>query len=197
MRPAQEYPQTDWIDARIEVRRSPIHGRGMVATAPIREGEAVMVWGGTLLLTKDDIAGEKFKMWQVEGYVWAAVGEGLYLAGLMGSGAEDLADYINHSCDSNVWMSDAVTLSARWDIGAGEELTIDYCLFEEDEEHVPPWVCRCGSVLCRGRFTGRDWRRVDLQERYRGHFSPFIEARISELAKDEGHRTTNDGQEGG
>jgi hypothetical protein len=184
MRPAQEYPQTDWIDPRIEVRPSQLHGWGSFATAPIRESEVVMVWGGTLLLTEDDIAGAKFKMWQVEGYVWATVGEGLYLVGLVGSDGEDLTDYINHSCDSNLWMSDAVTLSARRDVELGEELTIDYCLFEGDENHAPPWACRCGSALCRGRFTGRDWRRADLQERYRGHFSPFIEARIEALTTD-------------
>jgi len=150
-----------------------------------------MIWGGTLLLTEEDIAGEKYKMWQVEGYVWATIGEGLYLAGLV-EGGEDLTDYINHSCDPNVWMSDEVTLVARRDIAVGEELTIDYCLFEGDESHVPPWTCRCGSALCRGRFTGRDWRRRDLQERYRGHFSPFIEARIEGLTKDERRRTKSD-----
>jgi len=39
--------------------------------------------------------------------------------------------------------------------------------------------CRCGSPLCRGVITGDDWRRTDLQARYRGHFSPFIDARIA------------------
>jgi len=158
----------------------------MFASAPIRQGEVVTVWGGTLLLTDDDLSGDQARMWQVEGYVWATVGEGLYLAARLDPQEEDLTDYINHSCDPNVWMSDAVTLSARRFIAAGEELTIDYCLFEGDEDHVPAWTCRCGSAHCRGRFTGRDWRRADLQERYRGHFSPFVEARIRELATDEG-----------
>ena len=186
MRPSEGYPQQDWIDPRIEVLPSPIHGRGSVATAPIRQGETVMVWGGTLLLTEEDIAGDRYEMWQVKGYVWATVGEGLYLAARVGADGEDRTDYINHCCDPNVWMSDAVTLSARRDIQPGEELTIDYCLFEGDQDYVPSWTCRCGSELCRGRFTGRDWRRADLQERYRGHFSPFINARIERLAKDDG-----------
>ena len=146
MKAAEGYRQVDWVDPRIEVRPSPLHGKGMFARAPIRQGEVVTVWGGTLLLTEDDIAG--------------------------------LTDYINHSCDPNVWMLDEVTLAARRDIPVGEELTIDYCLFEGDEDHAPPWTCRCGTTLCRGRFTGRDWRRADLQERYLGHFSPFIRARI-------------------
>jgi hypothetical protein len=165
----------------------------MFATAPIHQGEVVTVWGGTLLLTEDDLSGDQARIWQVKGYVWATIGEGLYLAQCLGPEEADWTDYINHCCDSNVWMLDEVTLAARRDIAAGEELTIDYCLFEGDEEHVPPWACRCGSVHCRGRFTGRDWRRPELQERYRGHFSPFINARIGALTKDQRRRTTDDG----
>jgi uncharacterized protein len=39
--------------------------------------------------------------------------------------------------------------------------------------------CRCGGTGCRGTVTGADWHRADLQARYRGHFSPFIERRIA------------------
>jgi SET domain-containing protein len=34
--------------------------------------------------------------------------------------------YGNHSCDPNLWHADVVTITARRDIAAGEELTIDY-----------------------------------------------------------------------
>jgi hypothetical protein len=178
MRPAHGYPQTDWIDPRIEVRPSPLHGKGMFAKAAIARGEVVTIWGGTLLLAEEDITGDSAEEWRAKGYVWATIGEGLYLAQWLAPGEEDLTDCINHSCDPNVWLLDEVTLAARRDIPVGEELTIDYCLFEGDEDHIPPWMCRCGTALCRGRFTGRDWRRVDLQERYGNHFSPFIKARI-------------------
>jgi 2-polyprenyl-3-methyl-5-hydroxy-6-metoxy-1,4-benzoquinol methylase len=134
----------------------------------------VNVWGGTLLLEERDIRGWRAIEWRDRGYSWAAIGEGLYLAGH----GEDPADYINHSCDPNVWMRDEVTLVARRDIAVGEELTIDYALFEETEEWTAPWTCRCGSEHCRGEHSGRAWRRKDLQERYAGHFSPFINERI-------------------
>ena len=80
---------------------------------------------------------------------------------------------MNHSCDPNIWMSDAFTLSARRRIEPGEELTADYALWLYDVD----WVldpCRCGSPLCRGRVTGRDWQLPELQVRYAGHFTPFI-----------------------
>ncbi|MHC4799761.1 MAG: SET domain-containing protein-lysine N-methyltransferase, partial [Planctomycetota bacterium] len=114
----------------------------------------------------------------MKGYVWAAIGEGLYLANLLGKGEKDLTNFINHSCDPNVWLQDEVTLVARRDIPVGEELTVDYAMFEECENWMPPWQCRCGSKLCRGRYTGKDWRYEELQDRHQNHFSPFINDRI-------------------
>lgn len=171
------YRQTDWIDDRIVVRTSLIHGRGMFASTPIKRGDVITVWGGTLLLTADHIAGEWAAQLRADGYVWATIGEGVYLASVL-DGQEDLANLINHSCDPNVWMRDEVTLIARRNIAPEEELTIDYAMFEGSEDYVAPWECQCGSECCRGRFTGMDWRRRDLQLRYGEHFAPFINKRI-------------------
>jgi hypothetical protein len=87
--------------------------------------------------------------------------------------------YMNHSCDPNVWMTDEVTLVARRDVAQDEELTADYAMWEADEGYVSRWVCTCGSPLCRGRVTGQDWRLPELQQRMSGHFSPFINDRIT------------------
>ena len=81
---------------------------------------------------------------------------------------EDRTYFINHSCDPNVWMADAVTLVTRSSVQTGEELTVDYALFEAVEDFTAEWECACGSDVCRKQVTGRDWRRVDLQERYNG-----------------------------
>jgi SET domain-containing protein len=65
-----------------------------------------------------------------------------------GSGAE----YINHSCDPNVyaWIfhGHILYMSARM-IHPGEELTLDYH-FAKDVEKVP---CGCGSPACRGTIN--------------------------------------------
>lgn len=65
-----------------------------------------------------------------------------------GSGAE----YINHSCDPNVyaWIfkGHILYMSARV-IEPGEELTIDY-MFAKDVPKVP---CNCGSPKCRGTIN--------------------------------------------
>jgi predicted nucleotidyltransferase len=169
------YPTSEWVDPRIEIRPRSMAGRGMFACSPIGQGERVMVWGGHVFAAADVEAGR------------AAPGSTVYIGEetFLGSPPEaynrerdDRGDFINHSCDPNVWMQDENTLVARREIAAGEELTLDYALFEGDENNVKPWICRCGSVLCRHRITGKDWRLAELQRHYQGNFSPFINERI-------------------
>ena len=176
MKLSKEYRYSSWIDPRVEVQHSPTHGKGMFAVAPIESGEIVIIWGGTLM-TEEDIHAGKAKQGSI-----VAIDEGLYLADQT-DGEGDPADFMNHSCDPNIWMEDDVTLVARRNIKTGEELTADYAMWEANEEWVGPWECRCGSTLCRKAYTGKDWRRKELQERYRNHFSPFINERIRKLNK--------------
>ena len=178
MKNAKGYRDRYWIDPRIDIHDSPISGTGMFATEPILQGKIVTVWGGNTLLTDADLSDGKAKALRQEGYVWATIGEGRYLAQKPEKDEDDLTEYINHSCDPNVWMRDEVTLVARRDILVGEELTIDYAMFEGDENWAPDWICKCGSANCRGRFTGKDWLLDDLQKDYKGHLSPFINERI-------------------
>jgi hypothetical protein len=104
------------------------------------------------------------------------VGEGLHIADLYGT----LEVPLNHSCDSSLWMADEVTMVARRDIAPGEEVTVDYSLQTVQSVPLLEGPCRCGSPLCRHTITGDDWRLSELQARYKGHLSPFIEARIAE-----------------
>ncbi|MGH3270311.1 MAG: hypothetical protein ACRDN1_14840 [Trebonia sp.] len=38
--------------------------------------------------------------------------------------------------------------------------------------------CQCGTADCRGVITGHDWQRPDLQRKYRGYFSWYLQRRI-------------------
>jgi SET domain-containing protein len=180
------YLPTDWIDPRIEIRPSLIQGKGMFATSQIKKDEIVNIWGGTRLLSEEDLGENQSNEWLASGYVWATIGEGIYLARMLREDEEDLTNFINHSCDPNIWMLNEVTLVARRDIFVGEELTVDYAMFEGTEDWVAHWKCHCGSEICRSRLSGRAWRRKDLQERYQNHFSPFICERIRRLQFDDG-----------
>lgn len=167
-------PKEDWISPKVEIKEFPLGGRGMFAKEPIDEGEVVIRWGGTPenVFAEEEIrAGKARKSSSIE------IEEGIYLAGEADVSAED-SDFLNHSCNSNLWMGDAVTLVARRNIKEGEEVVADYALWQGDESWVADWDCKCGSPDCRKRVTGKDWRLPELQERYKGHFSPFINRRI-------------------
>ena len=81
----------------------------------------------------------------------------------------------NHSCDPNLWWTDAVTLVARRHIEAGEELTNDYGTSSIGSGF--RMICQCGSPLCRRVVTGGDWLRADLRSRYGKHWVPALLAR--------------------
>jgi SET domain-containing protein len=170
-----DYRPLEWIDQRIEIRPSPIGGRGMFATSAINAGEVVVIWGGVVFTRVEVDVGK------AEVHSTVPIGEHLYLGRRVGEydrERDDRGDFMNHSCDPSCWMRDEVTLIARRDIRPGEELTADYVMWENDESFTKPWRCACGSTLCRRSIRGRDWRLAELQERYRGHFSPFINERI-------------------
>ncbi len=161
---------TSWLSPKLELREAPGAGSGLFAREAIVEGETVIVWGGAYT----DAAGAAEA--QARGLGAMQWDEDLFS---VESDADDDAYRINHCCDGNVWMTDAVTLAARRAIEPGEEVRADYALWEADESYVSAWECRCGSPLCRGRATGRDWRLPELRARYAGHFSPLINARIA------------------
>jgi uncharacterized protein len=163
------YLPVTWFDPRTEQRPSAIHGEGQFATEPIRAGEVVLVWGGDVY-QRDDF----FSRRDLGPISYSLIEEDLVMAA-----PEDGRDYyINHSCDPNIWMADNVTVVARRDIQPGEELTGDYAVWEGHPEYRLEG-CRCGSPLCRTTITGNDWMLPDLQERYAGHFIPYLNARVA------------------
>jgi uncharacterized protein len=161
-------PRRCWVDPRIEARPSAIEGLGLFASAPIRRGEVVGILGGRVV---DDEELARIVRSR-EKYNTSAISEGWNV--LLAD--DELIARGNHSCDSNLWMRDAVTLEARSDIEIGEEVTIDYALQTAVEWEMR---CNCGSRLCRRVVRGSDWRMPDVQKRYAGHFSPFLNARIA------------------
>jgi hypothetical protein len=169
---AKSYTLQSWIDPRIEICVSSIHGKGMFACEPIQKGEVVVVWGGQVFSEANIKAGKAKERSIVQ------IDEGFYIASKLDE-PEELDEYTNHHCDSNIWMQDEVTLVARRNIDKGEELTIDYALWETD----PSWqmLCYCGSPSCRRVVTGNDWKLPELRIRYQEHFSPYIVARIQNL----------------
>ena len=174
-----DHPRHSWIDPRLTAGPSVIAGRGILAARPIKAGETVMIWGG-VKVSKRDWREQDFHAQSATPF-----DDDTYLARPIGDRHESIDDYLNHSCDPSAWLAGAVTVVARRDIRAGEEVTVDCATWDADETW--PYLeeggpCRCGSRLCRKDLTPRDWTRPELQARYAGHFSPYIEKKIRESA---------------
>lgn len=164
-----QYLPTTWYDQRLELRTSPIHGKGLFATQLIHADEVVMIWGGDVY---SDAELPTLKL--VGAWSTSVIDEGLHLFA-----HADAWDYfVNHSCDPNVWVGGDVTITARRTIQSGEEIVGDYAVWDsEPESRFDP--CQCGTSLCRKVIRGDDWMRPELQERYKGHFLPFLSRRFA------------------
>lgn len=171
----QYLPET-WIDTRQEVRPSSIQGLGIFARELIHAGEPVEIIGGELMTE------EQFRVFQrsVHAYNAVQIDEDLHLVERLEITQKRLGS-INHSCDSNLWLADEVTIVARRDIAVDEEPTVDYALFSAQPDWVMDMPCHCGSEVCRRVITGNDWRLKEVQQRYHGHFMPFLNTRIKQL----------------
>lgn len=163
--------QSWWLDG-LWIGPSRLSGLGIFTSVPISCGAVVIRWGGTVFSMHDIEVGA------VRGDTVVPIDEGKFLASAAGS-ERTLDDYLNHSCDPNLWMCNAWTLEARRPIAIGEELVADYAFFFEDVAYVMPEPCNCSAARCRGAITGRDWLLDELFESYGNHFSPFVNRRIS------------------
>ncbi|HBI17317.1 MAG TPA: hypothetical protein DDY52_04205 [Candidatus Moranbacteria bacterium] len=85
----------------------------------------------------------------------------------------DNGQYMNHSCNPNLWFLNDVTLVAKWDINAGEEITYDYSTTEIDPVYAEEWECSCGSSNCRGGISPVDCLNKDFQELHKGHLPSY------------------------
>ncbi|MFA6004976.1 MAG: SET domain-containing protein-lysine N-methyltransferase [Patescibacteria group bacterium] len=157
-----------WINPKAKIRESPIAGKGLFAKEDFMVGEVVVVWSGLYTnateAEKARKAGKLVTQWD----------EDLYSVEDRG---DDSGYFVNHSCDSHLWMEDAYTLITRKPIMAGEEITADYALWEA-EDYVSTWKCKCGLPDCRKTITGKDWLLKSVHSRYLHHFSPLINKRI-------------------
>jgi len=147
------------------------HGYGILAIQKIKKGERVIVFGGYVMNIKQFKAlPERMKSLPFQ------VADDLYF-GLSRISEIEEADYLNHSCEPTCGFSGEITIIALRDIKKGEEITIDYAMCLTSKE-IPAMKCFCGSKWCRGKIRTYDWKRKDLQKRYKGFFVPFLEKKI-------------------
>jgi uncharacterized protein len=158
-------PDLTYFSPKVVKRSSPINGRGLFATAAVAKGEVVVVKGGYILTQ----IGEELGPSEVQ------ITEHLFIGPCALNEREGGMMHLNHACDPNLGPQGQIVFVAIRDIAAGEELTIDYAMTDDEPYEME---CQCGSETCRKLITGTDWQKPELQKKYDGYFSWFILRRM-------------------
>ena len=144
-----------------KVRKSKIHGKGIVATQNIKKGQKIIQYiGEKILKSEGDRRSEK----RIKKYLNSKVTGSVYIFELNkkydidGSPLFNKARYINHSCNPNCEVdiiNNEIWISAIKNIKKGEELKYDYG-YEFDKDDYKDHVCKCGSENCIGFIISSD-----------------------------------------
>ena len=137
----------------IEVRNSPVHGRGVFAVKPIAKGARIIEYLGDRV--SHDAADARYDDHDENDnhtFLFIVDKKTVIDAGVGGNDAR----FINHQCKGNcesIIENRRVFIDATRAIAPGEELGYDYEIGREKDD--PPnvdeiYACRCGSPKCRG-----------------------------------------------
>jgi hypothetical protein len=137
----------------IEVRNSPVHGRGVFAVQPIKKGTRILEYLGDRV--SHEAADKRYEDHDESDnhtFLFIVDKHTVIDAGVGGNDAR----FINHQCEGNcesVIENRRVFIDAVRDIEPGQELGYDYEIGREKDD--PPnvdeiYACRCGSPKCRG-----------------------------------------------
>jgi hypothetical protein len=162
-----------YLSPKAVVQSSPIHGRGLFAIGEFQPGEIVCVKGGYIFTraTLGEIA-------PVLGPAEIQIADDLFIGPLHAEERDGGMIFSNHSCDPNIGVQGQIVFVALRRLVTGEELTHDWATTDDDEYTL---TCKCGAAACRGVITGRDWQKKDLQRKYRGMFSWYLQQKIGAL----------------
>lgn len=168
----------NWLSFKVEPRESDTHGRGVFVVEEINKDEIVAVFGGHVM-TRDEVV----SLPEEVGRLNLGIDDDLFIGPKSLTESDD-ADWINHSCDPNCGIWGQIMLVATRPIHIGEEITFDYCMTcsQKGEKRVL-FSCKCGAKNCRGEVTNQDWKIKELQEKYKGYFSFFVQRNIDQLEK--------------
>src|ERR1044071_5557111 len=137
----------------VEVRNSPVHGRGVFAVKHIAKKARIIEYLGDRI--SHDAADKRYEDHDEDDnhtFLFIVDKKAVIDAGVGGNDAR----FINHQCEGNcesVIENRRVFIEATRAIAPGEELGYDYEIGREKDD--PPnvdeiYACRCGSPQCRG-----------------------------------------------
>ncbi len=161
-----------YLHPGIELRALQQKGRfGLFSTQDIPAGTLLTMWGGKVV--DSQAYAQLTSFLRTHGL---QIEDDLFQVPLI---ENDPADFFNHSCNPNAGFNSPISLVAMREICAEEEICFDYAMSEDN--HFDEFDCQCGAICCRRKVTGKDWMLPDLQHRYNGFFSPYLQRRIDKL----------------
>jgi len=167
MPPEPAHFPLSYLSPKTAVKESPIHGRGLFAIAPIAQDEIVAVKGGHIIISRESLG----SLSPLLGSAEIQIADDLFISPVTMEERAGAMIFSNHSCAPNLGLAGEITFVAMRAIVAGEELTHDWAMTDNDGSAL---ACRCGAPECRGTITGQDWRRPELQARYGQYFSAYL-----------------------
>ncbi|HYE14714.1 MAG TPA: SET domain-containing protein [Pyrinomonadaceae bacterium] len=129
----------------LEIRKSPIDGKGCFATAFFPARKKIAEYAGERIRNREVAR----RVRERRKHRICDVGGGWSLDGSRGGNG---THYINHSCRPNSYMRITrghLLFFALRDIPPGEEITCDYVT----THHPDTYRCRCKSPSCRGTIN--------------------------------------------
>ncbi|MCE8427485.1 MAG: SET domain-containing protein [Candidatus Methanoperedens sp.] len=169
--------QNNWLNPKLELRNSAIKGRGIFAKENIIQGTRLAIFGGKLMLIDEIKNLPEHLRW------YTMQIEERFVLGPSHETEPAETDFFNHSCEPNSGFKGQIFLVAMHDIKKNEEITFDYAMAVSKSvgsDFVFEMECNCGSSHCRKKITEDDWRRPELQKKYNGYFSEYLQEKFLE-----------------
>ncbi len=163
---------SSYLSNKVKVSQSETSGLGLFAQEKLNKGELIVDYSmgmGKYIGTEESdelFAKGMDHMIQVDNNLFFAA---------TNENEREQADFINHSCNPNSGIKNSLQIVAMRDIESDEEITIDYAMSESSDFEIK---CHCGSADCRGSIKGTDWMNSELQKKYNGYFSDYLQKRI-------------------
>ncbi len=173
-----------WISSKVTERHSGIQGHGLFALERIEKEEIIVIQSGKIL---EDRMMDSLQYSELSEIAFQ-IEKGFHICPhkVGGQYVQNGVFVMNHSCDPNCGIRGQITFVALRAIEVGEEITFDYAMTDanfEDMQCTPisPMQCSCGTLKCRKMITGDDWKSDELQRKYKGRFSNYIQTMIDQI----------------
>ena len=159
-----------YVNPKVTKKDSPGKGIGLFANQKISKGEIVSISGGIIINRKE------WGDFQNENGDYAYYIENDFLIAPLNPKNPSDDWRMNHCCNPNCGIKGQICFVAMRDIEADEELTFDYAMTESDPDYRVE--LNCDKENCRKVFSGNDFKNKEIQKKYNGFFSLYIQEKI-------------------